>query len=325
MNLLQRILSRLSGLKFQQEYLCLENESFHPILRVYLVSNSRIQAEITNSHQFIGYCPLIITVLASTIPGNTDKTSIHLIFTNRVFLHNDKFNQKDAIAGLKLRLFKEHAVGNTTLFYYEGINGRHKFVSFFSRCIIGLQNRLFNKKPGNVFLHNNLYKQVQIAYSIPRIISLVTIKNGGVFNLFPTDLHGPIKEEIYISSLRHKGKACRQVETAGKIVLSTVASSMFKTVYKLGKNHMQDAKHAGHFPFDNQLSIHFQLPLPIGTLAYYELKVIDSFTCGIHKIFIYKIHAKEIISTKDGTLAHVHNVYATWRYNKGLSGNYLLR
>jgi len=325
MKLLQRILSRLSGLKFQQEYLCLEYESFQPILRVYLVQNFRILAEITNSHLFTGYCPLIISILASTLPENTDKASIQLIFTNRVFLHNDSFNQKDAIAGLHLRLFKEHAVGNTTLLHYEGINGRHKFVSSFSRYIIGLQNSLFNKKPGNVFLHNKLYKQVQIAYSIPRIISLVTINTGGLFNLFPTDLHGALNEKIYISSLRHEGKACMQVETAGKIVLSNVAGSIYKTVYKLGKNHMQNAKHTRHFPFDNQLSIHFQLPIPKGTLAYYELEVIDSFTCGIHRIFIYKIHAKEILSTTGGTLAHVHNVYATWRYNKGLSGNYLIR
>ena len=61
------------------------------------------------------------------------------------------------------------------------------------------------------FLPDNLYKQVQIAYSIPRNISLITVGQNDRFNLFPTDLHGPVNEDHYIISLRHEGKACQQV------------------------------------------------------------------------------------------------------------------
>src|SRR5206468_7751300 len=106
----------------------------------------------------------------------------------------------------------------------------HHFLSSFHQYIIGLNNKLYNKKPGNVFLNDNLYKQVQIAYAIPRIISLITVSDEKFYNLFPTDLRGPVNEQYYVSSLRHEGKACRQVETAGRIVISQVDCRFYKTV-----------------------------------------------------------------------------------------------
>ncbi|MEI9943390.1 MAG: hypothetical protein WDN26_04150 [Chitinophagaceae bacterium] len=74
--------------------------------------------------------------------------------------------------------------------FYEALKGNHHFVSGFHQSMAAISNMLYNKKPGNVFLKGNLFSQVQIAYSVPRNISLVTLGENELYNLFPTDLHG---------------------------------------------------------------------------------------------------------------------------------------
>jgi hypothetical protein len=170
-----------------------------------------------------------------------------------------------------------------------------------------------------------LYKQVQIAYSIPRNISLITVGQNDRFNLFPTDLHGPVNENFYIISLRHDGRACQQIMNAGRILLTQVHCDFYKTAYALGKNHMQELKERGNFSFGNDISANLKLSLPQSAQYYQELEYQDSFIHGIHRVMLFKTLYWQRIRDNPSTLAHVHNVYATWRQNTRLPGNYLLR
>jgi len=325
MKLVKKILNKLNGLHYPQEYLCLAKESFRYPLHVYLVNSNHIVKDITNSHLFTGYSPLIFA-LNSPVGNNRElPVNIKIIFSQQSLQPNDVFKKKEAIARLSLNMIRKQDVGNITIFYYEGVRGEHHFLSFFHQYVIGLYNRLYNKKKGNIFLPGNLYNQIQIAYSIPRIISLITVRNGELYNLFPTDLHGQVNEQYYVSSLRHEGKACKQVEAAGRIVISQVHCQVYKMVYSLGKNHMKELNPKTNFPFNEVTSTYFQLPLPLHATHYRELELMESFTHGIHKLLLYKIVSSAKTNEETVTLAHVHNTYATWRHNKGLSGNYLLR
>ncbi|MEP7255237.1 MAG: hypothetical protein ABI666_05640 [Ferruginibacter sp.] len=319
MRILQKLLNKFNGLHYTQEYLCFAKESFLQPLHVYLVNGKHIIKDITNQHLFVGYCPLVFAFSNADLPG-----SVQLIFSHKLLLPNETYSKKDAIASLDLKIIKEQA-GGWEVSYYEGTRGSHHFLSTFHQFINSLYNQWYNKKPGNVFLHDNLYKQVQIAYAVPRIISLITVGNNELFNLFPTDLHGQVDEAHYIISLRIGGKACEQVEKAGKVLLSRVHSDAYKMVYGLGKNHMQELKPKDNFPFSRSLSENFKWPLPEQVLSYQELVLQDSFTHGIHKIMLFKIVFHQQLQVQNATLAHIHNSYATWRYKNGLPGNYLLR
>ena len=319
----KKLLNKLNGLHYQQEYLCFSKESHTQPLHAYLVNDKRIIKDITNRHLFTGYCPLIFAFPSFhdlTFPELAD-----LVFSHSILQPNEFFSGKDALAFIKLKQVKKQDAGNITIFYFEGIRGSHHFLSPFHQFINSINNQLFNKKPGNVFLHNNLYKQVQIAYAIPRIISLISIGYKGLFNLFPTDLHGQVDEGHYIISLRIGGKACEQAEAARQLLISQVHCDMYRTVYGLGKNHMQELKSKNNFSFSTLLSEKFQLPLPEHTISYKELTLLDSFTHGIHKILLFKIVHQHQIQAETGTLAHIHNSYASWRYKKKFPGNYLLR
>ena len=325
MQLLQKLLNKLNGLYYKQEYLCLAKESFQQGLHVYLIAGKQIIKDITDQHLFTGYSPLIFTLYSSSFNEDELTGKIDIVFSERCLNPDEFLEKKDAIAWLSLKMIRRQPVGDTDIVYYEAINGEHHFISSFHQYIIELYNRLFNKKPGNVYLPDNLYKQVQIAYSIPRIISLITVSDGELFNLFPTDLHGTVNEQYYISSLRHEGRACKQVETSRQIVISQIHCDAYKTAYSLGKNHTQELKAKDNFPFGNINSSVFHLPLPQSVLYYRELELVESFAHGIHKLLLYKIVSSRAIRHEPATLAHVHNVYATWRHNNGLPGNYLFR
>ncbi|HLF46406.1 MAG TPA: flavin reductase [Chitinophagaceae bacterium] len=325
MKLVRILLNRINGLYFPREYLCLANETFEQPLLVYLTDNNKILKDITQTHVFAGYHPLIFILQSATGRAMEFQDNIDVILSPVAMQPNVSLGEKDATASLRLKLFRKHTEGDRTLFFYEGIYGQHHFLSPFHQYIIDLNNQLFNKKTGNIFLPGNLYRQVQIAYSIPRIISLVTTGHAKLYNLFPSDLHGPIGDQYYIVSLRQGGKASQQVESSGKIVISTLHTDAFKKAYSLGKNHMQELKPEENFPFAKTTSAIFHLPLPNHALNYRELDLIASFDYGIHKLFLFKIVSMKVMLEEKSTLVHIHNTYATWRYNKGLPGNYLLR
>ena len=325
MQLLQKLLNKFNGLWYKQEYLCLSKESLQDPLHVYLVSENRVIRDITNHHLFIGYSPLVFAFTSFNEINLSRISNITIAFTQKDIRANETFRKKDALATIYLKKKSQQFASHTTIYFYEGVKAKHRFLNSFHQFILQLSNDLYNKKPGNVFLADNLYKQVQVAYAVPRNISLITVKQSNLFNLFPTDLHGQIDDRHYIISLRRGGRAAQQVETIRRILVSEVHAEFYKAAYSSGKNHMQELKPKDLFPFGNESSQVLQLPLPQSATYYRELELLDSFDHGIHRFFLLRIISQCQVENKPATLAHVHNVYATWRHNKGLPGNYLLR
>ncbi len=325
MAFLQKILNRFNGLHYRQEYLCLNRESFHEPLYVYLVENKTVLCDITNRHCFVGYSPLVFAFPSNLLKHIRNTGNIQLVFTRISLEQNGVFRKKDALAHLVLKKIVQKPVDENLVIFYEGEKGDHRFSSAFHQSMISFNNQLYGKKPGNVFLKGNLYSQVQIGYSVPRKICLITVGENNLYNHFPTDLHGQISDEYYVVSLRHEGNACKQVEAAEKIVLSDMDVHAYKKVYSLGKNHMQALKDRSAFDFSSEYSKNFHLPLPEDIIAYKELQVINSFVKGIHKLILFRIVHTEKIQQQPSTLVHIHNCYATWRNKQGMEGNYLLR
>jgi hypothetical protein len=325
MQLLQKLLNKFTGLHYKQDYVCLSKESFQQSLHAYIVSGNKVIKNITDNYLFTGYCPLVFSFPAFNEINLSKAEKIEIVFAHHEFFPNDLIEKRDAIAKISLKKIHQQTSGEYIIYYYEGQKGEHQFISSFHQLVIQLRNKFYNKKPGNVYLRANLLKQVQIAYAVPRIISLITVNDGNLYNLFPTDLHGQIDDDNYIISLRHGGMASKQVEMTKRILVTEIDSAFYKTVYSLGKNHMQELKVRDNFPFSDQMSATFHLPLPQCAINYRELTLKEYFDHGIHRFFLFKILNKRQIESEPSTLAHIHNVFATWRHNKGVPGNYLLR
>ena len=322
------LLKLLTGLTIPQEYVCLGEELSNP-LKVFLTNSQNHEyTEVTHCHLFIGYKPLIIALVfpIDQFPSPND-TEICLSLTQKVTIntHWRGFNtDSESISRLHMKKIMVQKMGSLSVGIYEGLFGEHKFIPTLNQKINTLLTRLRRKSSGNITLDGNLYSQVRIAYGIARKISLITVSDGSLLNLFPTDLHGPVGNYFYISSLRIGGEACNQVERSKKITISEIDVSYYQTAYRLGKNHMRQLTRKAEFDLAMEHSKIFHHPLPKGVGFYRELELIDQVDVGIHRLLIYKvIHAlkiKDIIS-----LTHIHQYYAQWRISKNLETRFLLR
>lgn len=324
MDWIEKFLLRFNGWHFQQEFLCLPGPNPAPRLYAYLTHNQKVIRDITGSHVFVGYCPLVFALARFSNDPYPLTTSITISFSTQLYYPNDIVTQKDAIAVLEMEKINCRLIAGTEIHFYEGKKAWHRFLHPFHQFAGRLHNSLYKKKKGNVFLKGNLFTQVQVAYALPRQLALITVGDAMGYNLFPTDLHGPIGDTHYVSSLRTGGRALEQVQRNGRIVIASVSPTLFRSVYALGKNHMKELQPRDRFPFNGQMSEILGAPLPQHTLSYKELEIAEVFGHGIHQMILYRVLHHQV-SQYEAPLAHIHAAYATWKWKQSGTGNYLMR
>jgi flavin reductase (DIM6/NTAB) family NADH-FMN oxidoreductase RutF len=314
----------LLGTGLPQEYLCIK-ESLEAPLSVFLTGKSTAyQKEVSRSHLFLGYRPLVMAVVFDKSSDDAkwadQQDQVCLSFIQGALTINSNWKgfgtDQRAVANLALEKIKTFELGDSRVFVLQGEAGAHKFLSVFHQVANQLKEKLMKKLPGNIDLPGNLYDQVITAYAIPRSISVITVLDGSKMNLFPTDLHGPAGS-YYLSSLRIGGKANEQIERTGTIAMSRVDPIAFRLVYEAGKNHMADPTSPDNFKLAKVRSKVGGIPLPEAVLSYKELEQTGSFDVGIHRIHYYEVVASEVLTAGPG-LAHVHRYYAQWRLNQHL-------
>src|SRR6185436_6402278 len=139
------------------------------------------------SHLFLGYKPLVLGIPA------VDISEICLSFHEGDFESNMVWegfpSSKDSVARLILRKEDQLLCGHDNLFLYQGVWGEHSFISAFHQFINRQKEKYRSDRKVNINLSDNLADQVQVAYSIPRRISVITLSENNTMNMFPTDLH----------------------------------------------------------------------------------------------------------------------------------------
>ena len=298
------------------------NEYEHP-LAVFLSSpGAAFKIDVTSSHLFLGYKPVIIALPFST--SNREFDIVRVQDRVQLSLINTESKSTRPIAYLKLQKIGEKIFEKQIILFFEATYGQHSFLNPLSLFVNRLNEKRTTRSITNINLHGNLYDQVRIAYAIPRLVAIITVSDGHLMNMFPTDLHGPIGDKVYCSSLRIGGKANDQVEKFKKLVVSEVRSSFFRQTYQMGKNHMQDLKTPETFVTDTDRSERFSLPLPENVTMYRELTQIGSLDHGIHRIHFYDV-VNYHNNAEQSRLAHIHQYFAQWRLNQGLPMDMLLR
>ena len=309
----------LFGITLKQEYICVEEEKLSHQSRFFLVDDESF-LDLTDSHLFIGYCPLIIAINCETI------SSLKNLLQSKNIIETVFGESKDKIiAQLLLKKIATREFDEMNLFLFEGVKGSHRFLAKFHILTNILKYKFTGKKKINIYLKGNLYEQVKIAYSIPRKISLVTLGRNKIFNVFPTDINGRIGKQNFVISLRKDGKANEQVKHLKKIVLSEMPVDAYKEVYSLGVNHTKDLREKNKFNLSEKLSQKFSIPLPKNVLRYFELEFLYDMQTGLHNLCIFKIVNSVNFDNSNSTLAHIHRDYAEWRINNDIISEYFLR
>lgn len=323
----------LFGLTVPQEYICLENEDLATPLHVFATAKgSAVSLNVTANHIFLGYKPVIMAIHMPTGDKNIawlqQQKEICLLFSPAPVSLDARWRgfpvDNHAPARMTLEKIREGSLAHAYICYYVATSGEHSFISATHQFMNRVRASLARPRSNNITLDANLADQVRIAYAIPRVISLITLRDRGLMNMFPTDLHGPVGPNYYLSSLRQGGKANEQVMTMKCIALSEVRADSYRQVYDLGKNHMRQPANAASFNLADQATEKFGLPLPQPVISYRELIVTDYFDAGIHRIITYAVkNSRDIM--QGHRLSHVHQYAAQWRVDHNLPTNMLLR
>ncbi len=314
-------------MKVPQEFNCIAKEDVSEPPRVFMSSPDGKLAEIDDRHIFLGYKPLTIAVVFEPHETWPDETvAIHL--QQGPFVATVRWMNIPADTTTVARvLLKRNSAFNhagKTVVIYEGVSCIHRFLGLRYQWFNNFRSRFRKRKVDNVSLPGNLADQVRIAYGVPRVISVITLSDGVLLNVFPTDLHGKVGTHGYISSLRNDGRANEQVEKLNNIVISEVDASGYKDVYALGKNHMKTLRLPAEFDVSSIRSSQLRFPLPNGVLRYHELKRVFSIDSGIHRLHFYDVLNQENVGAGK-TLAHVSHYYSQWRIDQGLPLKILFR
>jgi flavin reductase (DIM6/NTAB) family NADH-FMN oxidoreductase RutF len=331
LNLKALVKRKLFGYTLPHEYLCLSSYPLLSPLRIFLTSDRSARfLEVSNQHILLGYKPLVIGILFSHEDAERfSRSEVCLSFQICDFEPKASWRgfstDVTRVATLTVKKVSERVHGNKVLCIFTGTAGHHFFLPSFNQYINRARESFKALKKGNVYLPGNLYEQVKVAYAVPREISVITIGKDGQYNMFPTDLHGPVNDDFYASSLRKDGKACEQVDEIRRLCISSVDADWSGKAYALGKNHMKDLSDLKGIELHEKRSEKFNLPLPAAVISYRELQVIESFDEGIHRIFFYKIVHQQIFNQEKPALRHIHRYYAQWRESQGLKTEYTIR
>jgi Flavin reductase like domain len=323
----KQLLSKfLFGLSVPQQYVCLSSEDLSSPLRITLTGENNQEA-IQVDPVFVGYKPVVFALPDKSMELKEKEYCLNFQ-QGTDFVSVKKWNgfptDNHSVARMLVSSLSPGFRTCPHIRLLKGEIGAHSFLRMYYQVMNSLRDKFTKNGAGNVNLPGNLHDMVRIAYSVPRIIALVSVAEGFQMNLFPTDLHGKLDENFYISSLRIGGNAQQQVESRRRIVLSEIESNFFGLAYSLGKNHMKELSSRAEFVLENTVSEKFRFPLPAGVLRYFELTVLESVDVGIHRIFLYKI--ENVVNVRSGkTLSHIHQYYAEWRKRNGLQTDLLLR
>jgi len=311
-----------------QEYVCVALEDMPDRPSVFMTTRgSSAVIDVTSRHLFLGYKPLLIAIPPDDAGGELQSANqICLSFTHGEFKPGEQWrgfnSHANSIARLQLSQMTDD-LKFPGLSIFAGEFGEQSFLPTRQALANKLVDALSRKPASEANVTGNLYEQVRIAYCSPRPISVITVKDDDLQNFFPTDLHGSLGSEFYLSSLRVGGMACEQVEHVRRLVISKVDVTSFRKTYSLGRNHMKTMQPVTCFePAVVQSAS--GIPVYPHATSYCELELIRHIDIGIHRIFLYKTQAKgEVRSGK--TLAHIHRYYAQWRINHHLSAEYFFR
>ena len=308
----------LFGTSLPQEYICVAKENLSNQFRVYLLTKNGF-IDITDEHILLGYCPVIIGLSTA----KNDSLSDLLDSKNEiVFMFGE--SAEEIIAKVALKKIEIITFESICFFLFEGIKGSHNFLSIIYQLTNNIKYKIQAEKKKNIYLKGNLYQQVKIAYSIPRNISLITLGNKSLFNIFPTDLNGRIDDNYFVISLRKTSKANQQVIEQRKLLLSEISAESCIEAYSYGINHMRELQPIRNFSFNKELSESIKLPLPKNVLQYFELEFVQQLVLGIHNLIFFTIIGSMKIGASN-TLAHIHRDYAQWRINNNLQSEFLFR
>jgi flavin reductase (DIM6/NTAB) family NADH-FMN oxidoreductase RutF len=157
---------------------------------------------------------------------------------------------------------------------------------------------------------------VNILFSCPRPVVLVSLALGDGGTMFPMNLMGPIGNGYFAFALNSRRLAGSLVERAGRVAISNVPFDQAPSARQLGKNHHREAVNWSELPFPLAQSTALGIPVPAFASRVREMEIEAVRKLGSHTLFVAKIVRDEKYSD-DLQFFMIHGLYQAWRRSMG--------
>jgi flavin reductase (DIM6/NTAB) family NADH-FMN oxidoreductase RutF len=302
----------------RNEYLCVANEKYVGSIKVLAEIDNKTY-DFTENHILLGNSPLTI-LLSKNSELQKSKTKLPSDL-NLYF----RTNSGKMIAKFKLQRIENCPLNCDSYSLFRILKCDQKLSSSLINIFQHLHYLLIAINESNKFLKRNLYTQTIIAYSIPRILSLIVVNETDRLNIFPCKLHGIAALGEYFISLNNGSKSSKQFKKMVKIVLCYMDSSRCYEVLKLKKNIDREMNDFKNFALEEERSEIFNLPLPLKTIKYFELERIESFEYGGSEVHLMRIINSKILDQDKYTLAHIHRDILEWRLRRQIPTEFIVQ
>jgi len=151
-----------------------------------------------------------------------------------------------------------------------------------------------------------------VFFICPRPVVLVSVADGGMGNVFPMNLMGPIGNGYFAFALNSTRAAAQLVERTGRVALSSIPVEQASVAYQLAGNHRKPCTDWNQFPFATTMSTTLGVPVPGFALRVREMQVEATRKMGSHTLFVARTIRDE--AREDGNhFFVVHGIYQAWR------------
>ncbi|MDA1094439.1 MAG: flavin reductase [Acidobacteria bacterium] len=173
-----------------------------------------------------------------------------------------------------------------------------------------------DRRPRNLKMSAADLRCLDVYYTSPRPVYVVTVPHGDSFNLFPVDLVSFLGDAGFFLALRSSSPSIPFMQEDGRLVFSSVPAALRDTIYRLGAHHTRAYDRVDDLGLALTPSPAFGLPAPAQAFRVREFRVLDHRTVGSHVVF----QAVQVaISERDlePQLAHVSAAFARYAARLG--------
>jgi flavin reductase (DIM6/NTAB) family NADH-FMN oxidoreductase RutF len=176
--------------------------------------------------------------------------------------------------------------------------------------------RARNSKENDVEMTALAANAMTVLFSCPRPVVLVSVEWAEGGNIFPMNLMGHLGDDYFGFALNSRRRAAPQVESAGRVALSSIPFDEAALARQLGKNHRQEAVNWGELPFPVTRSRTLGIPVPAFATRVRELEIEAVRKLGTHTLFVARIIRDERWSDSPQFFM-IHGLYQSWRRSVG--------
>jgi flavin reductase (DIM6/NTAB) family NADH-FMN oxidoreductase RutF len=181
-----------------------------------------------------------------------------------------------------------------SLFTVAGHRNRSLPRADYLRCRLRQRWEIFrDKTPYNFRMVPSELFALYVFYFVPRPVSLVSVAFGGASNIFPMDLVGRMREDLFLLALRSTSPAIRLMTGSRRLALTAVPFEEKDVAYRLGAHHKKETIDWDALPFPGVPSPLFGLRVPASALGVREVEVVATELVGTHVLFVTRIVGEE--------------------------------